>query len=317
MIPNTSNPGISERIKATAKLSIDKLPVLNTVFENMAAPCAEQLRDYCSAAFSAFVNKIVSGDSWDLLESLSDSISVVFYCREWDARIVIGLERRFVFAIIEAMFGGEGTELPFEAIRPFTSLEMRIGRIVCEIAAKALESAFGTICEVSLEPERTEASLEFMTLGQSSMIMIHAEILFQVLDHGGLMFILIPQSSMQPIRQKLGRERKPVPSPNDPRWMSALNYRISNTEVSVEAVLDGKKMELSELLRLKAGNTIELSGTDQNVILECEGDPLFRGHLGQSRGFFSVTIDAPIGEGPSSEFHDRNNAGLLGDIGSS
>lgn len=292
---------ISDRLRAIAKLSIDKLPVINTVFERMAAGCIEQFREYSSPVFSAFVNQIVSGDSWDLLESLSDSVAVIFYCREWDARIVIGLEKRLVFAVAEAMFGGEGGPL-FSESRPFTALDKRVGQTVCELAAKSLTESFAPVCEISLEPERTETFLEFTALGQSSMIMIHAQMLFQVLEQGGLMFVLIPQSSLNPIRQKLERERRPLPSSNDPRWTSALKNRISATEVTVRAIMQGKGLQLGELLKLKAGDTIEICGTERGVILECQGDSLFRGQLGQARGYFTVTIDGPAREdlGPES-----------------
>ncbi len=292
---------VGDRIKALAKLSIDKLPMLNVVVERMGAGCVDAFHAYCPPSFSAFVNQIVAGDSWDLLEALSDSIAVVFYCREWDSRLVIGLERRLVFAIEEAMFGGEGTEPPLETTRPFTILEMRIGRVVCEFAATALEKAFSSICEISLEPERTETALEFTTLGQTSMMMIHAQILLQVLDQGGLMFVLIPQHSLNPIRQKLERERKPLPSSFDPRWTSAMNSRISGTEVQVRALLEGKDLQLGELVQLKPGAVIELDGSGQSIVLECEGDRLFRGHLGQAHGFFTITIDAPISEDAATQ----------------
>lgn len=61
-------------------------------------------------------------------------------------------------------------------------------------------------------------------------------------------------------------------------------------------------MELGELVRLKPGTTIELEGTGQNVVLECEGDRLFSGHLGQSHGYFTVTVDAPAAaeQGPDT-----------------
>lgn len=294
----TGSVSVGEKLKEIAKLSIDKLPVLNSIFERMGAHCVDEFHEYASPAFTAFINQIVSGDSWDLLESLADSIAGIFYCREWDARIVIGLERRFVFAIMEAMFGGEGTEAAFEGTRPFTAAEARVGRVVCEFAAKALERAFASICEITLELERVETALEFTTLGHNSMMMIHGQVLFQVLNQGGIMFVLIPQTSMTPIRQKLERERKPLVASHDSRWTSALSTRISHAEVAVHAVLDGNDMELSELLRLEPGKTIELSGTGQSVILECEGDRLFRGHLGQAKGHFTLTIDAPLAENP-------------------
>jgi flagellar motor switch protein FliM len=288
--------GITEKLKEIAKLSLDRLPVLNSIFENMAVTCVERFRDYCSPAFTAFVNQVASGDSWDLLEASADSIAVIFYCREWDARILLGLERRLVFAILEAMFGGDGSELPFDGTRPFTALETRIGKLVCEFAAKALQDAFGKVCEISLVPERTETALEFTTLGQNSMIMIEAKILFQVLDQGGVLFVLIPQNTMNPIRQKLERERKPLPSSYDPRWTSALTRRVSKAEVILSAMIEGKNIELDDILRLEVGKTIELSGTDQNIIIECEGDRLFRGRLGQSKGHFTITVDAPLNE---------------------
>jgi len=288
--------GITEKLKEIAKLSLDRLPVLNSIFEDMAVTCVERFRDYCSPAFTAFVNQVASGDSWDLLEARADSVAVIFYCREWDARILFGLERRLVFSIIEAMFGGDGSELPFDGTRPFTALETRVGRLVCEFAAKALEASFGRVCEISLAYERTETALEFTALGQSSMIMIEAKILFQVLDQGGVLFVLIPQNTMNPIRQKLERERKPLPSSYDPRWTSALTRRVSKAEVILCAMIEGKNIELDDILRLEAGKTIELSGTDQNIILECEGDRLFRGRLGQSRGHFTITVDAPLND---------------------
>ncbi len=36
------------------------------------------------------------------------------------------------------------------------------------------------------------------------------------------MYVLIPQNAMNPIRQKLERERRAVPPSQDPRWTNAL-----------------------------------------------------------------------------------------------
>lgn len=299
----TEAVGISEKLKEIAKLSLDRLPVLNTVFEKMAASCVERFRDYCSPVFTAFVNQLVSGDSWDLLEANADSISAIFYCREWDARILVGIERRLLFATIEAMFGADGSDLPFDATRPFTNLEVRIGRIVCEFAATAFADAFAPVSELSLSFE-TKSALEFTTLGQNSMMLVQAKILFQVLDQGGIMFVLIPQSAMNPIRQKLERERRATPPSQDPRWTNALNSRVSKAEVVVSAVIEGKSLELDEILRLEIGRTIELAGTDQSIFIECEGDRLFRGRLGQSRGVFTITIEEPVSDDNYTETAD-------------
>ncbi len=37
--------GITEKLKEIAKLSLDRLPVLNSIFEDMAVACVERFRD--------------------------------------------------------------------------------------------------------------------------------------------------------------------------------------------------------------------------------------------------------------------------------
>ncbi|KAI95126.1 hypothetical protein T281_07330 [Rhodomicrobium udaipurense JA643] len=299
---------IIDKLKELSKLSLDRLPVLTSIFEGMALSCCDEFREYCSPAVTAFVNQIVSGDSWDLLEACSDGVSVIFYCREWDARIVIGVERRLIFSIVDAMYGGDGSELPYEDKRSFTALETKIGRVICEFGARSFTESFRTVGEITLAPERTETALDFASLGQHNMMLIHAQILFQVLDVGGVMFVLIPQNVLLPVRQKLERQRAPMLSSVDPRWTSLLSQRVSRAEVSMDAVILGKEIELGQMLKLEVGKTLELEGTERNIFFEYEGDRLFRGCLGRERGTYTVTIDEALSDIDVEETESRHRS---------
>ncbi len=288
--------GISEKLKEIAKLSLDRLPVLSSIFENLAIACVERFRDYCAPVFSAFVNQLVSGDSWTSWNRARIASPLFFIAANGTLALSSGsIADAYSPFSKRCMAGREAScrSSPPDPSRPskrksaawLANLPLRLSKKPSHRWRRSL------CCSRGLK-----SALEFTSLGQNSMMMIEAKILFQVLDQGGVMYVLIPQNAMNPIRQKLERERRAAPPSQDPRWTNALNSRVSKAEVVLNAVMDGKNLELDELLKLGPGKTFSLTGTDQSVIVECEGDRLFRGRLGQARGVFTITIEEPIND---------------------
>jgi flagellar motor switch protein FliM len=110
-------PG-TDKLLEPPKLEVERLHVLKGVLERLVTTLSERFREYCNVPSSFFVNQMESGNSWDVLESYEDSIAGIYYCRQWDSRIVIGLDRRFIFSLIDAAFGGDGSMPPFESRPP-------------------------------------------------------------------------------------------------------------------------------------------------------------------------------------------------------
>jgi flagellar motor switch protein FliM len=288
-------PRVAEKLLKTPELTIDRLPVLRSVFERFTVSCTEAMREWCTAPATFFLNQLEAGDTWDILESYEDSIALVLYALEWDSRIVIGMDRRCIFSLLEGLFGGTGTELPFEAKREFTALETQIGKEVLNLATRALEESFAPVTKVIFELDRLETTLEFNLLGQNNMPAIVAQILFQVLDNGGRMFALLPQPALYPIRKVLERERASVVMSNDPRWTRQMQSGIARAEVILQAVLEGHEMTLGEVASLQKGQVLELNSTmNSPLTLEVENEPLFLCRLGQFQGNFTVIVDGPV-----------------------
>jgi flagellar motor switch protein FliM len=199
-------PG-TEKLLETPKLALDRLPVLTNLLERLVAACAERFRDYCTIPCSFFVNQLEAGSSWDVLESYEDSVAAIYYARTWDTQVLVGLDRRFIFSLIDAAYGGDGSTQPFETDRPFTPLEIRLARSVFNIVTPAFEELLQPVTPVSFELEKVESKLDFQILGPSEIPVVVVQILFQVLDNGGRMFMIIPQSALHPIRKRLERGR--------------------------------------------------------------------------------------------------------------
>lgn len=285
----------AEKLLETPKLAVDRLPVLPLIFERFGASCTEGLRQLCAAPTTFFVNQIESSTSWDVLESYEDSIALIFYSPEWDCRILVGLDRRCVFSLMEAMYGGDGKELPFEGDRPFSSLETRVAKAAGEIAAQALQTAFLPGITTSFTFERLETRIDFSLLGQRNIPVIVSQILFQVLDQGGRMYFLIPQSALHPLRERLTREMPPEAAVKDPRWIQHMQNGVAKTEVVVQAVLEGREATLMELTEFKVGQVIALNSTTRSLIaLECGDERLFWCKLGQANGSLTLVVEEAI-----------------------
>lgn len=281
-----------EALLETPKLAIDRLPVLNTIFERVATSCGENLRRFCSAPTTFFVNQVKIDNAWDVLENYEDAIAATFYVPEWDSTVLIGVDRKFIFSLVEASFGADGTELPYETDRPFSNLEARFTKQVLLLTANALEACFETITQVSFRFDRLETSIEFTILGPNDIPVVTTQILFQVMDNGGRMFILIPQSALYPIRKKLAREHQPVSQLNDPRWVQRMQRGISQTEITLQAILETRTMTLGEVRSLREGQLLQLRAHTQDLIgIQSGGEQLFRAKLAQSNGKFLFVIE--------------------------
>ncbi|HKZ95904.1 MAG TPA: FliM/FliN family flagellar motor switch protein [Hyphomicrobiaceae bacterium] len=291
----------AEKLLEAPKLSLDRVPVLHNIFERLAVTCSEKFRDICLPPASFFVNQLESGSSWDVLESYEDSIAAVYYSREWDANILIGLDRRFVFSVIEAAFGGDGSTTPFESERPFTSLEIRLAKRVFEFAIPAFQEFLQPISQATFELEKVETRVDFQILGQHDIPIVVVQILFQVMDNGGRMFVLIPQSALQPIRKRLERVRYQEPAHGDPDWARRMQDGVVRADVTLEGTLDGPELTLDELADLHVGQIIRLAADTQSLVaLECEGEQLFWCKLGQAKSYFTLIVDSAVD--PKQEF---------------
>jgi flagellar motor switch protein FliM len=290
----TTRPG-TEKLLETPKLALDRLPVLTSILERLIATCAERFRELCTIPASFFVNQLEAGNSWDVLESYEDSIAGIYYVGAWDTQMLVGLDRRFIFSLIDAAFGGDGSTPPFETDRPFSAFESRVAKSVLGIVVPAFEELLQPITPVTFELEKVETKLDFQILGPSEIPVVVVQVLFQVLDNGGRMFMIIPQSALHPIRKRLERTRSFDGSTSDPEWTRKMRDGIVSAEVTLAGVLEGPGLTLDDVSRLEVGHIVRLNADAQSLIaVECEGEKLFWCRLAQSKGYFTLVIDSLI-----------------------
>jgi flagellar motor switch protein FliM len=298
----TNAANISDKLLDASGISAERLPMLHVIFDRMATYIADGMRHMSSSSAYCSVSIIESGRIGDVLEGYnSNAVAGMYHAPEWDSRILIGFDHDFVFSMVEILFGSDGAEPPYFEERPLSNVELRICQMVFDEAAKALRHAFAPISETRLKLERVETRMDFAVIGRRNNMAVVARILLQSLGRGGEMFVIIPQSTLMPMRQQLAHVSASDGEVRDPKWSKQMHSEVSRAAVSLRAVLDERQLTLGDIVDLQIGQVIELEATPRSLVtLECNGFSLFTCHLGQNAGVYTLKVADSID--PSREF---------------
>ncbi|MBJ6123921.1 flagellar motor switch protein FliM [Microvirga splendida] len=295
---------IRDMLLDSAGLSLDRLPMLHVIFDRMTTSCAEHLRHMAASPMYYSLSGLESGRVSEILEMYeANAVAGIFHAPEWDSHILIGFDRDFIYTMVEVLFGSDGSEAPVEEARGFSTIELRMAQTLFEQVAKALQASFALVADTKFKLERIETRMDFAVIGRRNNQAIAAKFLLQALNRGGEMFVVIPQSVLNPMRKVLSRVVSSESSGRDPRWMKQIATEVKKTEVTLKAVLEERFLSLGEIADLKVGDVIELQATPRSrVKLEGNQQGLFWCNIGQSDGTYVLKVDEHIDQ--EKEFLD-------------
>lgn len=291
-IPVKSND-IKGMLLDAAGLSLDKVPMLQIVFDRLATSCADSLRQLAAEQSFFSLSGVDSGRTGDILEEYdAKAVAGIFHAPSWDNRVVVGFDRGFIFAMVELLFGADGSEPAVEDERGFSAVELSIAQTLFEQLGRALQASFAPVSDTPFKFERLETRMDFAVIGRRSDMAVAAKFGLQVLGRGGEMFVVIPQSALTPMRQVLSRVISGESTAGDPNWERQIRTEVRKTVVSLRAVLEERSITLGEVADLRVGQVLELQASARSrVKLEGSEQPLFWCELGQADGLYNLRID--------------------------
>ncbi|WP_068082096.1 flagellar motor switch protein FliM [Polycladidibacter stylochi] len=298
--PNPEGDGtkfdLPSRLLDASGLGVDRLPMLHVVFDRMARQFIDTLRQMAASAPYIAVKSVDNERIGDVLDQYDEkAIVAVLHAQEWDARILLGFDRAFIYSMVEVLLGGDGEEEALEENRGLTNVEQRLAYKMFAEAALALESAFEAIADTSLKVERLETRMEFAQTGRRSNPCVIARMTAEIIGREGEIFIIIPQSVLNPLRQNLAQVLSGEMAGRDTRWTKQFQQEVQKTEVELTAVLEEQRLSLDEVAQFEVGMVLELNATPKTPVkLECNSQPLFNCRLGQVAGNYTVRVDELI-----------------------
>jgi flagellar motor switch protein FliM len=276
-----------------ASASLDRLPMFRTVFERAAAACAQELRAFTSSPPQLTVAGVESGTAADVFAQHDGAIAAsTMHAAGWNARLLISARRSAVFAIVEMMLGGDGSQPAYAGKRPFSKIESRVAVAFFDRFAKALETSVASVAGTQFILEAPANRIDFDVIGGRNNAVFGVKLKIEALGRDGEILIAVPQSAITAMRQAFSRTSDDNASRPDSRWARQIEREITKANVTLKAVLDERLMRLSDISHLRVGQVLELNATPRSrVNLECDGERLILCQFGKSNGVYTLRVD--------------------------
>jgi len=277
--------------------AVERLPMLAIVFDQLAASLVDGMRLLCRAPTSFSIEGMATANLFEILAASKGSVGAVFHSPELDCKSLAIFDQGFIVSLVQILLGGDAADAKEHQSRPFTKIEMNLVQKVSDLTAKSLQAALTGLVDASFKTERQEMVVDTGIMGRRDAPVLLVNIVFQSLGMGGRMAIVIPQTALQPIRQKLARDITSESAAGDPRWTRQMQTGISHAEMTVKGILEEIPMTLGEVAEIEVGHVLKLRGSGMGrVRLECGEHDLFWCKLNQVDGRYTLEIEEPIVE---------------------
>jgi flagellar motor switch protein FliM len=288
---------------------IDRMPVLRVALSRAAEVCTADLADISEQPPQVALKRLGAGTAAELLGGTGGHRAVaVLHAPRWNARMVAIADRASVFAMIESMLGGDGTQPPYTPDRPLTRVELSVAKAFFARLGRALESAFAEVAPTSFLVEEVADEIDFAVLGGPHNAVAAGSFQLEALGGSGTILIAITRAALNPLRQVLARVPEKEAPAVDMHWSQHIRTELARTQVMVTAVLDERLSVLGEVASFKPGQVFELNATAHSrVRIECNGERLMWCHVGKAQGRYTLRVDELIDR--EQEFMDDILAG--------
>ncbi len=184
-----------------------------------------------------------------------------------EGRGVLELSPMLVFAIVERLLGGGGSEATSK-IRAVTEIEKSLVKGTIEKALQDLQGAWKSISNLKFKLDRFESEADFLQIAPASEIVLVVSFDVQIAGGSYLMNLCFPTFSLEEIIQRLNLQHVApmVSGDGNQRSKSRAAVRsISTTELPVSVMLGKANITLRDLMELQLGDVIILDSRKDSL----------------------------------------------------
>lgn len=212
--------------------------------------------------------------------------------------VLLVFESKLAYAIIDSYFGG--TDRPFTKIegKEFTQIELSFMKKVMDMAINDLEEAWAPVHRIDAQYLRTEINPQFVGVVPPSDVIIATTLEVEFESASGTIMIVVPYSTIEPIKQKLSSSFQTDNDMADSIWTQAMNGHIQNSQTTLVVKLGESEMSVGDLLTLELGDIIPLNQeASGEVSLAVEGVEKMKCLIGTYKGNRAVQVSKVLKEG--------------------
>lgn len=206
------------------------------------------------------------------------------------------IEAKLAYALVDSFFGG--ADRPYSKLdgKEFTPIELQIVKKVVELAINDLEISWSTIEKIDCSFQRTEINPQFVGIVPPTDVVIASTFDVELEQASGTISIVIPYSTIEPIKQKLSTGFQVESDQTDKKlWTSIIKEQLLETDVDIKVNLGETEIKLKDLMNLKIGDVIPLTQDSSGELdVQVENVKKFKGYYGVHHGTVAMQITKQI-----------------------
>jgi len=202
------------------------------------------------------------------------------------------IESKLAYALVDSFFGGSNRSYTRIEGKDFTAIELSIVRKVVELAINDLEASWEAIEKIGASFVRTEVNPQFVGIVPPTDIVIATTFDVELEIVNGTITIVLPYSTIEPIKQKLMSGFQIESDQAEKRiWSQIIQKQLLEAQVEIKVELGESYLELGEIMNLKVGDVIPLNqDASGELVIQVEDVPLFKGFYGTHHGSIATKI---------------------------
>jgi flagellar motor switch protein FliM len=281
----------------SALVSYERLPMLEIIFDRLIRMMTTSLRNFTSDNVEVSLDSIASIRFGDYLNSIPlPAIIAVFRAEQLDNYGLFTVDSNLIYSVVDVLLGGRRGAIAMRIEgRPYTTIERSLVQRMIEVILTDMQQAFEPLTPVKFTLDRLETNPRFAAIARPANAAILVKLRIDMEDRGGRVELMLPYSTLEPIRKLLLQQFMGEKFGRDTIWESHLASELWATKVEINAILDEQRLPLRRIMNLEVGQTILLnSGPDSPIELRCGGVPLLTGRMGRMGSAIAVRVEDAV-----------------------
>lgn len=294
--------GIRAMIESNV-ISQAQLPLLEVVCDRMVRTFSTSMRNLTSGAVEVELKQLVSLRFGEFLNRQDGrSVLGVFTIVELENFGLITLDNQLARHVIETLLGNrvvsqQDDSPAISEHRSFTQLEIKLVGHMLGVALVDLQEAFKEVREVQMKLDRIETGIHFATITGMSNVAVVAEFSVGIRSQTGTMSILLPYTTIEPVREKLQQKFMGEQLNLQSAWDEHMQREVAALDVEIKAVLGEQILTVHEVQNLKPGDLIPLGVVPNSPVrIQCGDVVVSDGYFGLHEGRMSISLNKPLGQ---------------------
>ncbi len=276
---------LEEEIIRVMAQKIERLPVLEAIFERQAQGLSVELKNYSGVQSEIRVSQVDYVSCGEALSAADQTwLAVVCEADPWPGQVAMAIDPALLFSLLEILLGGRAARPADWTPRSFTSIEKRLATQLCEIVLGELGTAFAPVSPVAFSVGWIESSPQAVMIAPAKAPCARITLDVGLDGRGGKLVFVLPFRALEPIKGRLSTMFFGEQLGQDDAWSDRMKDTLNDVDVTLTAVLRTLRVPLSEALGWTAGKVLDLGiGPDADVALSVRGREVARGAMGRRR----------------------------------